>query len=60
MFAKGPSFEGSQAIDSYYQFTQPKTACYVATQQAAELANDLRKCAAAVQGLQLQLKEPSK
>ncbi len=58
MFAKGLSFEQSQAIDSYfYQFTQPKTARYVATQQAAELAIDLRKCPLAVQGLQLQLKE---
>ncbi len=58
MFAKGLSFEQSQAIDSYfYQSTQPKTARYVATQQAAELAIDLRKCPAAVQGLQLQLKE---
>lgn len=60
MFAKGLSFEQSQAIDSYfYQFTQPKTARYVATQQAPELAIDLRKCPAAVQGLQLQLKEVS-
>ncbi len=60
MFAKGLGFEQSQAIDSYfYQFTQPKTARYVATQQAAELAIDLRKCPAAVHGLQLQLREAS-
>lgn len=58
MFARGLSFEQSQAIDSYfYQFTQPKTARYVATQQADALAIDLRSCPAAVQRLQLQLKE---
>ena len=58
MFAKGLSFEQSQAIDMYfYRFTQPRTARYVATKQVAELAIDLRKCPAAVQGLQLQLKE---
>ncbi len=58
MFAKGLSFEQSQAIDMYfYRFTQPRTARYVATQQAAELAIDLRNCPAAVQRLQLQLKE---
>jgi hypothetical protein len=60
MFAKGLSFEQSQAIDRYfYQFTQPKTARYVATQQAGELAIDLRKCPSAVHGLQLQLKGAS-
>jgi len=58
MFAKGLSFEQSQAIDGYfYQFTQPRTARYVATRQADALAIDLRKCPAAVQGLQLQLGE---
>ena len=58
MFAKGLSFEQSQAIDGYfYEFTQPKTARYAATRQADALAIDLRKCPAAVQGLQLQLGE---
>lgn len=60
MLAKGLSFEQSQAIDSYfYRFTQPRTARYVATRQAADLAIDLRTCPAAVQGLQLQLKQAS-
>ena len=53
LFAKGLTFEQSQAIDGYfYELTQPKTARYVATRQADALAIDLRTCPAAVQRLQ--------
>lgn len=58
MFAKGLTFEQSLAIDSYfYGFTQPKTARYVLTKQASDLAIDLRRCPAAVQALQLQVND---
>lgn len=53
MFAKGLTFEQSQAIDGYfYQLSQPKTARYAETKQAGALAIDLRTCPAAVQRLQ--------
>ena len=58
LFAKGLNFEQSLQIDSYfYLTTQPKTARFVATKDAAALAIDLRGCPAAAGALQTRLAE---